>query len=188
MTPDRIDPSTVSPPGDDGHVSEATIRARPASREGRLGRFLPKLLAVLLVAGAGVWAYVANTRSGRPAMDMDMRMASGDTAFPVTLAIAERGPISGAVTYTASVAPFNEEDIYPRVTGRIVDMPVYPGDHVRAGQVVARLDDVELTSRAREAEAVRATAEAAKAQMDAELRGAQQGIAQAEREQASTEA
>ena len=70
-----------------------------------------KVLALLLVAGAGVWAYVANTRGARPSMDMNARVTSGDTAFPVTLATAERSPIGGAVTYTGSVAPFNEEDI-----------------------------------------------------------------------------
>ena len=32
--------------------------------------------------------------------------------------------------YTGSVAAFNEEDVYPRVTGRIVELPVYPGDAV----------------------------------------------------------
>jgi macrolide-specific efflux system membrane fusion protein len=188
MTLDRLDPTTASPPGRDGHVSEGAIRARPERRKGRLGGFLLKLLALLLVAGAGVWAYVANTRGGRSAMDMNVRVTSADTAFPVTLVTAERSPISGAVTYTGSVVPFNEEDIYPRVTGRIVEMPVYPGDQIRAGQVVARLDDVELTSRVREAQAMRATAESTKAQMEAEVTAARQGIAQAEKELASAEA
>ena len=67
------------------------------------------------------------------------------------------------------MAPFNEEDNYPRVTGRIVEMLVYPGDAVSEGQVVARLDDVELTSRVREAEAMAATAGANRSQMEADL-------------------
>jgi multidrug efflux pump subunit AcrA (membrane-fusion protein) len=147
-----------------------------------------KILALLLVVAAGAWAWVANARGDRPAMNMSARATSGGAAFPVTLVAAERSAISGAVTYTGTVAPFNEEDVYPRVTGRIVEMPVYPGDQVRAGQVVARLDDVELSSRAREAQAMRATAEATRAQMDAEVTAAHQGVTQAERELASTEA
>jgi len=153
-----------------------------------MGGLVMKIVAVLLVAGAGVWAYVANTRADRPAMNMNTRVASGDIPFPVTLVAAEQSRISGAVTYTGTVAPFNEEDIYPRVTGRIVEMPVYPGDQVRAGQIVARLDDVELTSRAREAQAMRATAEATKAQMEAEVIAARQGVVQAEKELASVDA
>ncbi len=190
MTLDQLEPITMaSPTGDgDGHGRDAALRARPERRTRRLAPPALKIFALLLVAGAGVWAYVANTRGARPAMDMNARVTSGATAFPVTLAVAERSPISGAVTYTGSVAPFNEEDIYPRVTGRIVEMPVYPGDQVRAGQVVARLDDVELASRAREAQAMRATAESTKAQMEAEVLAARQGIVQADKELASAEA
>ena len=87
---------------------------------GRAGRVLGKLAALLLVAAAGVWAYYANVASSRPAMDMTMRVGTGNTAFPVFLAPVQRGGMAGSVTYTGSVAPFNEEDIYPRVMGRIV--------------------------------------------------------------------
>jgi multidrug efflux pump subunit AcrA (membrane-fusion protein) len=67
-------------------------------------------------------------------------------------------------------------------------MPVYPGDTVRAGQVVARLDDVELTSRVREAEAMAATARASRAQMEADAVAARHGVVQMERELAMVEA
>ncbi len=154
----------------------------------RVVRLLMKAAAVAAVVVAGAWAYQANVGSGRPAMDMSMRVTSGGTPFPVTAAAVERGPIAGAVTYTGSVAPFNEEDIYPRVTGRIVEMTVYPGDAVRAGQVVARLDDVELSSRVREAEAMVATSLAGRAQMEADLSAARHGITQMERELAMVEA
>jgi len=183
---DGIEPTVAAPA--DGHADEMRDGRRPARRKGGLGGLVMKIVAVLLVVGAGVWAYRANTRADRPAMNMNTRVVSGDTAFPVTLVAAEQSRISGTVTYTGSVVPFNEEDIYPRVTGRIVEMPVYPGDPVRAGQVVARLDDVELTSRVREAQATRATAEATKAQMEAEVVAARGGVAQAEKERESVEA
>jgi len=95
-------------------------------------------------------------------MDMSMRVTSGNTPFPVSVAPVERSSIVGHVVYTGSVAPFNEEDVYPRVTGRIVEMRVYPGDLVRAGQVLARLDSVELSSRVGEAEAGLATTQASR--------------------------
>jgi RND family efflux transporter MFP subunit len=136
--------------------------------KGRRSLALKALMLVLLVA-AGAWALYANVRSGGPAMDMNMRITSGATPFPVAVAPVERGPIAGTVVYTGSVAPFNEEDVYPRVTGRIVEMMVYPGDAVRPGQVLARLDSVELSSRVREAEAALAAARNNRVQMEKEL-------------------
>lgn len=147
---------------------------------------LKKVVALVIVVLAGAWAYYAN--AGRSAMDMNMRIASGTIPFPVTLASVDRGRIMGSATYTGSVAPFNEEDIYPRVTGRIVEMRVYPGDRVEKGQVVARLDDIELTSRVREAEAVVTAAQANRIQMEADLAAARQGVVQTEKELAATEA
>jgi multidrug efflux pump subunit AcrA (membrane-fusion protein) len=151
-------------------------------------RVVMKILAVAVLLVAGVWAYRANVGSGGSAMDMNMRVTSGNTPFPVVLAPVERGIIAGAVTYTGSVAPFNEEDIYARVTGRIVEMRVYPGDRVERGQVVARLDDLELTSKLREAEAMATTAQANRAQMEADLIAAQKEVVHMEKELAQADA
>jgi membrane fusion protein (multidrug efflux system) len=147
----------------------------------RRSRTLAAAALGLVVLAAG-WAYWTNVKTARPAMDMNMRVSSGGNAFPVSLEAVQATSIRGTVTYTGSVAPFNEEDVYPRVTGRIVEMPVYPGDAVRPGQVLARLDDVELTSRAREAEAMATTAEANRRQMEADLVAARHGVTQMERE------
>ena len=164
-----------------GHAGEVPARRSAAS-------WALRLAALAVLAAAGAWAYYANVSSTKPAMDMNMRVSAGASAFPVATAPVARGAISGTVVYTGSVVPFNEEDIYPRVTGRIVEMPVYPGDAVRAGQMVARLDDVELTSRVREAEAMAATAQANRAQMEADVLAAQHGIAQMQREVAMVDA
>ncbi|OGK74892.1 MAG: hypothetical protein A2X53_05235 [Candidatus Rokubacteria bacterium GWA2_70_23] len=90
--------------------------------------------------------------------------------------------------FRSLIEPFNEEDIYPRVTGRIMEMTVYPGDAVRAGQIVARLDDVELSSRVREAEAMLATSQAGRARMEADLSAARHGVTHMKRELAMVEA
>jgi HlyD family secretion protein len=157
-------------------------RGERATARARIVTWVSRLVALGLLAAAALWAYQANVASNRPAMDMTMRVSAGTAAFPVSLAPVERSRITGTVTYTGSVAPFTEEDIYPRVTGRIVDMPVYPGDAVRAGQVVARLDDVELGSRVREAAAGVIAADATLAQMEADILAARHGVAQMERE------
>ena len=121
-------------------------------------------------------------------MDMSARVTGAASAFPVTLATVEQGAVRGTVAYTGSVAAYNEEDVYARVTGRILEMAVYPGDAVKAGQVVARLDDLELTSRVQEADAAAASAHANRAQMDADLAASRYAITQAEKELATAEA
>jgi multidrug efflux pump subunit AcrA (membrane-fusion protein) len=146
------------------------------------------VVALALVVAAGGWAYYTNVASGKPAMDMSARVTGAGSAFPVTLATVEQGPVRGTVVYTGSVAAYNEEDVYPRVTGRILELSVYPGDAVKAGQVVARLDDLELLSRVAEADAAAASAQANRAQMDADLAAARYGITQAEKELATAEA
>jgi HlyD family secretion protein len=145
------------------------------------------IVACAAMISAGLWAWSANV-SGKQAMDMEMRVTGVASAFPVTLATAARAPIAGTVTYTGSVAPYNEQDVFPRVMGRIVEMSVYPGDAVRAGQVVARLDDVELTSRVREAQAAAVAADANVAQMNADVAGARHGVTQMEKEVVMAEA
>ncbi len=182
---DHVDQSRLLQTGSLEDTPDA--RPRHARRRG-LGRLVVRAGVLALIAAAGLWAYHSNVASGRPAMNMSTRLATGDTPFPVTLGPVERGRVTGSVTYTGSVAPFTEEDVYPRVTGRIVEMPVYPGDAVRPGQVVARLDDVELGSRVREAAAAVAAAQANVAQMEADVLAAHHGVAQMDRELEMVEA
>jgi multidrug efflux pump subunit AcrA (membrane-fusion protein) len=151
-------------------------------------RLLQNLAALLVVAAAGSWAYYSNVVAKPHAMDMSARMTGNSNPFPVVLAAVAQGPIQGTVTYTGSVAADTEEDVYPRVTGRIVELPVYSGDRVQSGQVVARLDDAELSSRAREAAASAAGARAGAAQMEADALAARHGLAQMEREVAMARA
>jgi multidrug efflux pump subunit AcrA (membrane-fusion protein) len=103
-------------------------------------------------------------------MDMSaMKPMAG--AVPVAIEKAMCGPFTAKVTYTGTVVALNDQDVYPRVTGRVVSVPVYDGDEVRAGQLVVRLDDVELTGREREAaagsEAARLNARAAQEEISA---------------------
>lgn len=76
------------------------------------------------------------------AMDMNA-MVPPRGAVPVEIARVERQTIAGSVTYTGTVQAFTDEDVYPRITGRITAMPVYAGDRVRKGQLLVQLDPVE---------------------------------------------
>lgn len=84
------------------------------------------------------------------AMDMtQMRPPTG--AAPVALVSVRRGSPADTVTYTGTVAAFNVQDIAPRITGTLIALPVYPGDKVRAGQLLARLDAAEVDAKAQQA-------------------------------------
>ncbi len=101
---------------------------------------------------------------------------------PVVVETARLETFRGGVSYTGSVVPFAQQDVYPRVTGMIVDMPVYPGDHVRRGQVVVRLDTSELGSRRSEAVLAHLAAQDAAGAARQEARSAAAGVDQARSE------
>src|SRR5579872_980076 len=100
------------------------------------------LVAVYLVCS---WAVRKFTAPG----DMSV-MEPPVGAVPAAVMAARREPIAATVSYTGTAVPFVDQEVTPRVTGSIVWMPLYPGDRVSRGQVVARLDTSELGSRVNE--------------------------------------
>jgi multidrug efflux pump subunit AcrA (membrane-fusion protein) len=91
------------------------------------------------------------------AMDMTVN-GTPVGATPVAVEKVSRRTFAPTVTYTGSVVAYQDVAVYPRVTGTLTDVYVYPGDRVQAGQAVARLDSLELSSRSQEAEAARQAA------------------------------
>src|SRR5207247_7713663 len=83
------------------------------------------------------------------AMDMTV-MKPPVGAVPVAAMAAQRQPIEATVRYTGSAVAFTDQELSPRVTGWITWMPFYPGQRVRRGQLLARLDAQELGSRVNE--------------------------------------
>lgn len=92
------------------------------------------------------------------AMDMSA-MVTPLGSVPVATEKVARRPFVPTVTYTGSVVAYNDVEIYPRVTGWLLEVNVYPGDWVRKGQVIGRLDSAELSSRLKEAFFARQAAE-----------------------------
>ncbi len=157
------------------------------------------IICVIIATGAVVKRY---HRPGQldvisaQAMDMSaMRPPAG--AAPVALAFVRQGSLANTVTYTGSILAYNEQDISPRITGRLVALPVYPGDTVRAGQVVAQLDTAEVGAKADQAEQEARQAQlgaqvahlthhlhhqAALDQAEAQVQAAQQGVSDAQAE------
>lgn len=84
------------------------------------------------------------------AMDMTV-MKAPVGSVPVAVEEVQEAPLQEAVTYTGSVVPYNEVDVYPRVQGWLEWMPFYPGQKVKQGQLIASLDTRELASKVNEA-------------------------------------
>lgn len=119
-------------------------------------KFNPSLIVALLSLGViFLGARYAVTHFRRPgsmsvieaqAMDMSV-MKPPVGAVPVEVATVSRGELRGGTSYTGSVLAFNDTQIAARVTGRIIEMPVYPGAKVRRGQLLVRLDSDELRAK-----------------------------------------
>ncbi|HEY3266952.1 MAG TPA: efflux RND transporter periplasmic adaptor subunit [Armatimonadota bacterium] len=103
------------------------------------------LVALYLVAAYAV-SHWRRPGSMTPleAQGMEMNTPAPPGVAPVDLATVTEGPVDSTVTYTGQAAGFYEQDVIARVRGVIVEMPYYIGDHVSAGEVIARLDTSEL--------------------------------------------
>lgn len=82
---------------------------------------------------------------------------------PVVEHRVERGEIVAEVMGTGTLEAHFKSTISPRISGRLQEVLVDMGDSVKAGQVLARLDDVELKPQVEMAEA---TVDVARATLD----------------------
>lgn len=128
-------------------------------------------VGLLLAVGAFVTYAVQNWRRPGAMTPIEAQAMEMHTPPPpghafVTLATVAEGPVEESVTYSGQSVPFNEQVITSRTEGWLLWMPLYPGDIVREGQVIARLDTSSLDPRvagSRAAERMaRAEAETAK--------------------------
>ena len=76
-----------------------------------------------------------------------------DGPVPVSIVSANRGPAIDAIYATGTVEPTVMLPIAPRTGARLVELNADEGSTVRKGQVLARLDDADLTSTVEELEA-----------------------------------
>lgn len=86
-------------------------------------------------------------------------------AVAVAVWLTQRGGNGGALAASGTVEATNA-DLGFNLAGRIASVEVREGDRVRAGQVLARLDDAELRARKSAAEAQLTAAEAALREME----------------------
>ncbi len=118
---------------------------------------LQVILSLVLLGGAlaiVLWAVNTQRRQGSmtplEAQVMEMNVPPPSGVLPVHLVRVELKPLGATVSYTGQAVGFVEQDLVPRVTGTILSMPVYVGDKVTKGQVLARLDTTQLDPMVRE--------------------------------------
>jgi multidrug efflux pump subunit AcrA (membrane-fusion protein) len=79
-------------------------------------------------------------------------------AVPVATEVVHLGQFTANVTYTGSVAPLQEQVVYPRVEGYLRNLSVYNGDRVSGNQLIGVVDSPDLQSKVAEAAAGHAAA------------------------------
>ncbi len=119
-----------------------------ARKGGRRWRWVVLILVLIVLAGAGAYLYL---RSQAP---RTTRTASS------TYTVA-RGSIMATVSGSGSVATSSSESLSFKAGGTVTEVLVQLGDTVKAGQVLARLDEGALKMQVTPAEANLASAQAA---------------------------
>jgi RND family efflux transporter MFP subunit len=92
----------------------------------------------------------------------------------VTVAAVDEGEYNPETRFVATLQARVAADVYARTSGPIVAMLAHPGDQVRQGQVLARINDDEALKQLQQAGASLRMAEATMAQRQAQLRVAEQ--------------
>lgn len=158
------------------------VDAKQMLRPGVVGSVL-LLAASILVAR---WAVQTQRRDGAmtpiESQAMEMNTPAPEGTIAVELAAAKMRPVGETVTYTGQAVGFVEQQVVPRVTGTIVEMPVYVGSKVKKGDLLVRLDTSEIAPEVamRRAAADRAAQGVGVATL--EFQAAQQAVTQARAE------
>ncbi len=151
------------------------------------------LTAILITSGVTVRAWKAKHPGSMSVMEsqaMDMTaMKPPVGSSPVATEVVHSGKFMARVTYTGSVAPMQEQVLYPRVEGCLTKLSVYNGDRVSENQLIAVVDSPDLQSKVAEAAAGRAAAasEVPAAQYNAARMSAERAAAQGEVQSARNE-
>ena len=118
-----------------------------AVRSGRIRIIAINVVLLLLVAGAGLWGYMA------------LHPKAAATSLSTTTVTT--GDVQATVSATGKVISPSDVGLAPLAQGTLKSLNVKVGDVVRAGQVLAQLDTTNLTTALDQAQASLVTAKAA---------------------------
>ena len=97
----------------------------------------------LLIAGGGAYFFLTSPKG----KELLKSFQSGTKAKEVRLAIVERGELIKTVSAPGVIEPETNVKISAQVSARIIALPFRAGDQVKAGDVVCRLDAVDMKAR-----------------------------------------
>ncbi|MGH9365591.1 MAG: efflux RND transporter periplasmic adaptor subunit [Thermoanaerobaculia bacterium] len=111
------------------------------------------LAGSVLIVAAGLTAYLLTGRTLSP-----------PKVETVTASIVTEGQATTLLTATGYIEAERKADLSPKITSRITELNVTEGSRVKAGDLIARLDNTDLTAQLAEASAnwVNAKAELAR--------------------------
>lgn len=118
-----------------------------ALRERNRKVWLAAIAAVVILAVIAFRIY-ANMRSNR---ERAAKVFQG-AATPVEISVVERRDIVPTLFFSASLEPVWSADLSPKLDSRLDQLFVDEGDFVKAGQVVAQMDVLELSAQAFQSE------------------------------------
>ncbi|MEW5702210.1 MAG: efflux RND transporter periplasmic adaptor subunit [Candidatus Zixiibacteriota bacterium] len=112
----------------------------------------------IVVLGVGGWWWLSG-RQGQGA---------GNDLFRRT-AVVQRGDLIVSISASGTVDPIEKVDVKSKASGEIIELPIQEGDHVKKGDLIARLDREYAQNDYDQAQADYAVAEVTARQRDREL-------------------
>jgi membrane fusion protein, multidrug efflux system len=100
--------------------------------------FSPRVFALALTVALSVPLLAS---CGKGDGEAKAEQAAVDTSVPVEVAPVSRRSISASYSGTATLEPESEAQVAAKISGVLLKLMVEEGDQVKAGQVLARLDD-----------------------------------------------
>ena len=126
-------------------------------------------MRTVLVTLAGFALLTAGCNSGSPDKVGGTAVAAASGPTSVSTVVVESKRLSTTIALPAQLEPYEQVDIYPKVTGFVETVTVDRGSRVKEGQVLVRLTAPELVSQRSQAEAAVRAAESQLATAKARL-------------------
>jgi HlyD family secretion protein len=176
-------------------VTEATDTPRPTRKATQVkGRRWGWVVVVVVILAAGTVTAALYHAKGRHSSPEPGAGATADVDAPISVETVRlsRGGITRTCTQIGSVHPYEEADLYAKVSGYLEKLNVNYGDRVTLDQVLAEIYDPEVVADAEKAtadvrqakaavEQAEAFIEAAKADRDATASAVEQASAEVDR-------
>jgi len=135
-----------------------------------------RAIAISIVAALGLGGVFLYNRSGDAADPASAGGAAGGRGgrggrppMPVEFAAAKRASVSEQILVVGNLIGAATVEVVPRVNGRLQAVNVKLGDQVKEGQVIARVEDLEIREQVRQAEATYNVSQASIRQRQADL-------------------